>query len=249
MIDPRPIIFDKRLSPAQRIVAIGGGKGGVGKSTVATLLALCVSSDGSRVGLLDLDVHGGAAHLFLGIEPSFPDEEGGILPFDGPLGIRFMSAVAFSGERPLALRGAEVTDAIAELLAVTIWPPLDLLLIDLPPGLGESLLDLLRFIPRTEVIAVTTPSVPSIRVADRFLAAVGGLAPVLGVVANMVVDESPDAVAELAARHAVPLLVSVPVDPALEAAVGKPSELLRTSAADRLKMLVPVLSQQKRPGR
>ena len=237
MIDPRPIIFNKRLSPAKRIVAVGGGKGGVGKSTIATLLSLCAASSGQKVGLLDLDVHGGAAHLFLGIEPSFPDEEGGILPFDGPFGLRFMSAVAFSGDRPLALRGAEVSDAIAELLAVTVWPDLDLLLIDLPPGLGEGLLDVLRFIPRTEIIAVSTPSVPSVRVADRFLSAVSGVATVLGVIANMVGNASAGAVApmaELAARFNVPVLANVPADPALEAAIGRPEALLGTIAASAL---------------
>ncbi|MCK4516916.1 MAG: P-loop NTPase, partial [Spirochaetaceae bacterium] len=152
---------------------------------------------------------------------------------------RFMSATSFSGDRPLALRGAEVSDAIAELLAVTVWPELDLLLIDLPPGLGESLLDVLRFIPRTEIIAVTTASLPSVRVADRFLSAVGSAAPVLGVIANMVGEDSNPAtevlatapVAELAMRFSTQVLASVPIDPALESAIGKPEALLKTASA------------------
>ena len=249
MIDPRPSVFARRLSPIRRVVAVGGGKGGVGKTTVTTLIALAAASAGGRVGLLDLDIHGGAAHLFLGIEPSFPDEEGGILPFEGAFGLRFMSATSFSGDRPLALRGAEVSDAIAELLAVTVWPELDLLLIDLPPGLGESLLDVLRFVPRAEIVAVTTASLPSVRVAGRFLSAVGSAAPVLGVIANMVGDDSNPAtevfatapVAELAARFSVPVLASVPRDPALEPAIGRPGALLKTAAAVALAEVVRAL--------
>ena len=80
MIDPRPSVFARRLSPIRRVVAVGGGKGGVGKTTVTTLIALAAASVGHAVGLLDLDIHGGAAHQFLGIEPSFADSEGGILP-------------------------------------------------------------------------------------------------------------------------------------------------------------------------
>ncbi|MEE8440597.1 MAG: P-loop NTPase [Spirochaetia bacterium] len=246
MIDPRPSIFAKRFTPIRRVVAVGGGKGGVGKTTIATLIGLVAASAGNRVGLLDLDIHGGAAHLFLGIEPSFPEEEGGILPFEGAFGLRFMSATSFSGDRPLALRGAEVSDAIAELLAVTVWPELDLLLIDLPPGLGEGLLDVLRFVPRAEIVAVTTASVPSVRVARRFLSAVGSAAPMLGVIANMV-EEDPDPatqalavapVAELAERFSVPILASVPRDPALEAAIGRPEVLLKTGPAAALAEVV-----------
>ena len=243
MIDPRPSVFARRLSPIRRVVAVGGGKGGVGKTTVATLTALAAASAGHRVGLLDLDIHGGAAHLFLGIKPSFPEEEAGILPFEGAFGLRFMSATAFSGDRPLALRGTEVSDAIAELLAVTVWPELDLLLIDLPPGLGESLLDVMRFVPRAEIVAVTTASLPSVRVADRFLSAVGSAAPVLGVIANMIDGNSGAAapVVRLAARFSAPVLASVPRDSALEAAIGKPEALLKTTSAAALDGVVNTL--------
>ncbi|MCK4516203.1 MAG: P-loop NTPase, partial [Spirochaetaceae bacterium] len=109
MIDPRPSVFARRLNPIRRVVAVGGGKGGVGKTTITTLTALATASAGHSVGLLDLDIHGGATQLFLGIEPAFPEEEGGILPFEGAFGLRFMSATSFSGDRPLALRGAEVS--------------------------------------------------------------------------------------------------------------------------------------------
>lgn len=231
------MIFAHRLEPAHRIVAVGGGKGGVGKTTVTTLVALSAAASGARVGLLDLDIHGGAAHLFLGMNPTFPEEEGGIIPFPGPHGVCFMSAIAFSGERPLVLRGAEVSDAIAELLAVTIWPELDLLLVDLPPGLGESLLEVFRFMPRAEIVAVTTASKPSVQVAARFIAAARAVAPVLGVVENMADGAGPDGgpggasvIHDLGVRFSAPVLGSVPADPGLEAAIGDAGALLATRA-------------------
>ncbi len=189
MMDPRRSVFEKRLMPVHRIVAVGGGKGGVEKTTVTALSVLTDAASGARVGLLGLDIHGAAAHLMLGMNLSFPEEEG-LIPISGPERIHFMSATVFSGNRPLALRGAEVSDAISEMLDVTVWPELDLLLVDLPPGLGEAILDVIRFMPRAEAIAVATPSLPAVGVADRFLSAVGPLHRVTGVVSNMVEDQS-----------------------------------------------------------
>ncbi len=194
MMDPRRSVFEKRLMPVHRIVAVGGGKGGVEKTTVTALSVLTDAASGARVGLLGLDIHGAAAHLMLGMNLSFPEEEG-LIPISGPERIHFMSATVFSGNRPLALRDAEVSDAISEMLDVTVWPELDLLLVDLllvdlPPGLGEAILDVIRFMPRAEAIAVATPSLPAVGVADRFLSAVGPLHRVTGVVANMVEDQS-----------------------------------------------------------
>lgn len=240
MIDPRPGVFERRFRPVRRIVAVGGGKGGVGKTTICVLTALTAAAGGARVGFLDLDLHGAAAHLLLGISPDFPSEDGGLLPLEGPEGIHFMSAAAFSGDRPLALRGAEVSSAVAELLAVTLWPELDLLLVDLPPGLGDAILDVMRFIPRAEVVAVTTPSLPAVGVSDRFLSAVRPRHPVAGLVANMVVAERArqsdtagalPMISRLAERHNVPVLARVQMDEDLEPALGDAEALLRSRAA------------------
>lgn len=230
MIDPRLAIFEKRLKPVRRVIAFGGGKGGIGKTTIAVLTAVAAVRSGRAVGYLDLDVHGGAAHLMLGIETGFPDEEGGILPFEGPFGLAFMSAVSFSADRPLALRGYEVTNAISELLAVTIWPELDVLIVDLPPGLGEGLLDLLKFMPRAEIVAVTTASAPAVAVARRFLAAVKPVAPVLGSVSNMV---SGDAGVDLGLEE----IARVPFDSSLEDSMGNPERLASLPSAAALTTL------------
>jgi len=245
-MDPRQAVFERRLRPIRRIVAFGGGKGGVGKTTVATLAALNAAEAGNRVGLLDLDLHGGAAHLVLGIEPAFPDEEGGILPLEGSHGLAFMSATAFSANLPLVLRGGEVSDAIAELLAVTIWPELDLLVVDLPPGMGDGLLDMLKYMPRAEIVVVTTASAPAIAVADRFLAAVRNVGTVIGRVFNATFPASGDPAGDPGASRdtpAVPVLADVAWDADLEAAIGDSDALLASAAARALKPLSDMLTR------
>jgi ATP-binding protein involved in chromosome partitioning len=245
-IDPRPAVFRRRFEPIRQIVAITGGKGGVGKSLCAATGALLAAADGKRTGLLDLDLHGASAHIFLGIDPVFPEEKGGILPLPGPCGLHFMSVAPFSGEIGLALRGAEISDAIRELLAVTIWPDLDLLVIDMPPGMGDEYLDVLRFIPRCSLVSVTTESAPAIDVTERLLRSVPRDRVSAGLIANMIAPGSPDtgspassnldtgkdgAAAALARRHGIPLLARVPYFPELEQSIGDAGKLIKTPVA------------------
>ena len=143
------------------------------------------------MGILDLDLQGASVHLFLGVSPGLPREKEGILPLPVAANLSLMSVTAFSGERAMALRGTEVSDAIRELLAVTQWGELDFLLVDMPPGIGDEVLDLARLIPRMEAIVVSTPSTVSIAVVERLLAVLSEMGVrVPGVVANMVRDGS-----------------------------------------------------------
>ena len=158
MIDPRQSIIEKRLSTIKRILLFVSSKGGVGKSSCAVVSALLLSRHGQQTGLLDLDFHGASDHLFLGINPSFPEEKGGILPFHIEKNLSFMSITPFTGEHGVPLRGADITNAIIELLAVTIWGVQDYLIIDMPPGIGDEFLDVLKYIKNCEIIAVTSPS-------------------------------------------------------------------------------------------
>src|SRR3990172_12608597 len=158
MVDPRTSIINERLSKIGRIMAVSSGKGGVGKSMVATALALSLAKEGCRVGLFDLDFTGPSTHIILGVPSNVqPKEDKGIVPptFEG---LAYMSLVYFVGDNPAPLRGADVSNALLELLSITQWGELDFLIIDMPPGIGDVVLDLVRLIQRIEFLIVTTPS-------------------------------------------------------------------------------------------
>ncbi len=192
MIDPRVALIERRLERIRRVVVFTGGTGGVGQSVCAATTALLSSRSGRSTGLLDLDLHGASAHVFLGVEPRFPDEDRGILPLECEYGLRLMSVAPFTQERGLPLRGVDITNAIIELLAVTVWGALDCLVVDLPPGFGDEVLDVLRFMTEARIVIVTTPSVVSVRVAEGLLRAlVDAGKEIVGVIENLSHDVSP----------------------------------------------------------
>ncbi|MGO9412287.1 MAG: P-loop NTPase [Spirochaetia bacterium] len=232
MSDPRPAVVAKRLSNVRRVIAFSSAKGGVGKTMCTVVSALALARGGRRVGILDLDMQGASAHLFLGLKPRLPQEDHGILPLAVAEGVSLMSVAVFTGERGLPLRGSEVSDAILELLAVTMWGDAEILLVDMPPGMGEEILDISRMVPRLETLVVSTPAAVSVSVVERLLSVLKELrVPVPALIANMV-QEDAGPVRELARRTGVERVVEVPVDQGLEKAVGNP-EALASSRAGR----------------
>ena len=184
MIDPRLSVIRERLAQASRILAVSGGKGGIGKSSVACMLALYLSRKGYKAGLFDLDFGGLSDHILLGIEGGYPEELNGLVP---PLvhGIKFMSLSYFTGHSPSPLRGSEISNALIEFLAITRWNDLDFLVIDMPPGLGDAILDVIRLVKRMEFLSVTTGSRLAIEVVRNELAMLKELGiPVVGVIEN-----------------------------------------------------------------
>ncbi len=223
-LDPRPSVIGKRLAAVKRIIAVTGWKGGIGKSVTAATLALLLAKKGFHTGLLDLDFAGASAHVVLGADALFPKEEMGIEP---PLvaGVKFMSVSFFSDNKAVPLRGANVSDAILELLAVTQWGALDLLIIDMPPGINDAALDVIRLLPRTEVLAVTVPSVMARSVLERSIALYRRLkVPVLGVISNM--DRGKAGRSSMRWR--------LGYDDSLERALGRPVRILKTKFAKDL---------------
>ncbi len=217
-IDPRPSVIEERLKGVKRIIAVTGWKGGIGKSVTASALALLLAQKGYKTGLFDLDFAGASDHLILGAKGLFPKEEKGLEP---PFlrGVKFMSVVFFSENKAVPLRGANVSDAIIELLAITQWGELDFLVLDMPPGINDAALDVIRSMRKTEVLAVTTPSMIARDVLERSLALYRKLqVPVLGVLENM-----------SAARR--PAAGKLRLDPGLEKALGRPAALLKTAFA------------------
>jgi ATP-binding protein involved in chromosome partitioning len=233
IIDPRGAAVQKRLAGIDRVFAFCSAKGGVGKTLCTTVAGLALAASGRKVGLLDLDFQGSSAHVFLGVPPHFPQEEKGLLPLPVRDGLVLMSAAAFAGNRALALRGPEISDAILELLAVTQWGRLDVLLIDMPPGIGEEVLDLARLVPRMEALVISTPSTASTSVVERLLGFLSEMRMIVaGVIANMVRGDAAP-VRELAARFQVPFAGEVEFEPEIEGALGFPAllEASRSAAA------------------
>ena len=226
MIDPRASVIARRLAGVGRILLFAGGKGGVGKSACAAVGALALARRGLRTGLLDLDFEGASCHTFLGSVPRFPREERGLLPLEEAFGVRFSSVVSFTNELPVALRGQDLSDALLELLSVTIWGSLDVLLIDMPPGMGDQLLDVMRHVRRGEALAITTSSPVALSVTARLLALLGSCGVrTLGVIENMARAETV-AAAHLARGASVDYLGSLPHDARLDQAIGRPDLLV-----------------------
>jgi ATP-binding protein involved in chromosome partitioning len=233
-MDPRVAVVDKRLADVKRIVAVTGGKGGTGKSMVASTLALVFAEQGVRTGLLDLDLTGPSDHVILGARTGLPTEEFGVEP-SSVHGIGLMSLAHFAGSNPVPLRGKDSTEALLELLAITRWGSLDFLVIDMPPGLGDATLDAVRLLPRAEYLAVATSSRVVLETTRKTLRLHAELQTRMrGLVENMCRQESP-VVRDLAVEFALPLLGALPYDESLEETIGDPVRLSRTAFATALR--------------
>ncbi len=226
-IDPREVVVADRLSGVSRIVGVTGSKGGIGKSVVASTLALALADRGIRVGLFDLDFTSPSDHVVLGVDRSFPDEEFGIDPHRVH-GIDMMSVAFFAGDAPVPMRGDAATSALLELLAITSWGDVDVLILDMPPGLGDTNLDVIRLLPRLEFMLVGNGSrvvIESVRRALHLFAELN--VPMVGLLENMRRGER-NSVSDLAVEYAVPFLGSIPYDPTLEDALGNVERLRDT---------------------
>jgi len=239
-LDPRLEVIDRRLEKIDRIVGVTGGKGGIGKSSVACGLAVTLAQCGKAVGLLDLDFCGPSTHVILGIKDAQFVEDRGLIP---PLvrvsgadhGLRFMSIIHFVGDSASPLRGTDVSNAMIELFAITQWGKLDYLILDMPPGLGDAVLDTVRLMKRAEFLAVTTPSVVALETVKKILRLLIDLKrPVIGVVENMRRGDEPSAQAALAPLG-VPFLGALPFDEAFERSLGDIATLSETQFLQALR--------------
>jgi ATP-binding protein involved in chromosome partitioning len=188
--NPDPWAGRGRLPGAGRVIAVGAGKGGVGKSTVASNLALALHAGGLRVGLLDADIYGPSVPMLFGVEDGARriglTEDNKVIPLVAH-GIEVVSFGFFLGtESPAVWRGPMVGKAVKQFTRGVVWPDLDVLIVDLPPGTGDVPLTLAQTVVVDGAVVVTTPqrlaAVEAAKAAEMF----GKLAiPVLGVVENM----------------------------------------------------------------
>ncbi len=215
----------KPLPGVKNIIAVASGKGGVGKSTTAVNLALALSAEGARVGLLDADIYGPSQPRMLGVnqQPESPDGKS-LLPVMSH-GLQSMSiGYLIEEETPMVWRGPMVTQALEQLLRDTRWQDLDYLIIDLPPGTGDTQLTLSQKVPVSGAIIVTTPQDIALLDARKGLKMFEKVeVPVLGVVENMSIHICSNCGheehifgagggARMAAQHHVSFLGSLPLD-------------------------------------
>jgi len=219
------------LSPLPRvrnIIAIGSGKGGVGKSTTAVNLALALAAEGVRVGILDADIYGPSVPAMLGLSgrPDSPDGKA-IEPMRAH-GIEAMSiGLLVDQDTPMIWRGPMATSALTQLLGETLWggeEGLDYLIVDLPPGTGDIQLTLAQKIPVAGAVIVTTPQDIATLDARKSLKMFEKVqVPVLGLIENMAVHTCRECghvehlfgqggAERMAAQYGVPLLGSLPLD-------------------------------------
>ncbi|HUV03412.1 MAG TPA: P-loop NTPase [Desulfobacteria bacterium] len=235
--DPRLSVIARRLSGIKRIVAVTGGKGGIGKSLTSSLLALTLSRMGYRVGLLDLDLSAPSTHVILGIDGVYPKEEKGIIPPEVH-GISFMSIIYFTGNEPAPLRGEDITNAMLELLAITQWGSRDFLIVDMPPGIGDASMDVIRWLKRAEFLVMTTASKVALETVKKVIKMLDELnKPIIGVIENMKMRES-SSVYDALHEFNVPLLGAIEFDMNLEDSIGDANALVRTTVAARLKEII-----------
>jgi len=171
---------------AKSVIAVGSGKGGVGKSTIATCLALGLKRAGATVGLMDADVYGPSVPHLLGITAKPEARDGRILPVEVD-GLRVMSMAFFvPANEAVVWRGPMLHGAITQFLRDTLWGELDYLVIDMPPGTGDIALTLSQLLPLTGAVVVCTPQDLALLDAVKAIAMFRKVQiPVLGMVENM----------------------------------------------------------------
>jgi ATP-binding protein involved in chromosome partitioning len=182
---------------AKSVIAVGSGKGGVGKSTIAASLAIGLARAGSRVGLLDADVYGPSVPHLLGLSGRPQVENGKIVPMrlevgGGTMPVMSMGFLVPAGEA-VVWRGPMLHGAITQMLRDTLWGPLDYLVIDMPPGTGDIALTLSQVLPLTGAVVVCTPQDVALLDATKAIAMFRKVSiPILGMVENMAFFVCPD---------------------------------------------------------
>src|SRR5512140_1284265 len=214
--------------PIRNAIAVGSGKGGVGKSTVATNIAIALAQSGARVGLMDADIYGPNIPTMLGVDRLPPPKGNRLMPAQA-YGIKMISmGLLVKPGQPLIWRGPMLNSAIRQFLGDVEWGELDYLIVDLPPGTGDAALSLAQALPLSGAIIVTLPQLVSLEDASRGLQMFRTLeVPILGVIENMSYLDLPDGTRmdifgsgggeQLAQATNTPFLGKIPIDPRVRA--------------------------------
>jgi ATP-binding protein involved in chromosome partitioning len=215
------------LPGIQHIVAVGSGKGGVGKTTVAVNLAVSLAKLGHKVGLIDADIYGPNVPTMLGStrQPNILD--GNMMEPLLSHGVKFISIGLISpGDKPMVMRGPMLHQIIRQFLQQVAWGELDYLIVDLPPGTGDVVISLVQTVPLTGAVVVSTGSSVALQDARKALEMFHQVnVEVIGLVENMSQMTLPDgtvldifgagSTAQTAKQYNLPFLGSVDLDPAV----------------------------------
>jgi ATP-binding protein involved in chromosome partitioning len=263
-----------QVSPTTRVIAIGSGKGGVGKSSISVNVAVSLAKEGFRVGLLDADIWGFSVPRMLGIEDRLEaDESTKLIQPAVAHGVKVVSTglIIETEETALMWRGLMLSKALEQFLQQVEWGELDYLIIDLPPGTGDVQMALSRLLPQAEMAVVTTPQLAAQKVAIR----VADMArrshmPIVGVIENMSGFDcdcgrhhalfGEGGGARLAADLGVRLISQIPLDPhvvpggdtgspVVVSNADSPAGLALAKAADELVQLIPPADMETCTGR
>jgi ATP-binding protein involved in chromosome partitioning len=230
--------------PIRNAIAVGSGKGGVGKSTVSVNIAIALAKSGARVGLMDADIYGPNIPTMLGVEKLPPPTDKKLIPAKA-YDIKMVSmGLLVKPGQPLIWRGPMLNSAIRQFLSDVDWGELDYLIVDLPPGTGDAALSLAQALPLSGAIIVTLPQLVSLEDAGRGLNMFRQLeVPILGIIENMSYLELPDGThmdvfgsgggEQLSDSMQAPFLGKVPMDPEVRVGgdSGKPIVVSKPESA------------------
>ena len=234
-------------STVKKVIAVVSGKGGVGKSTVTSLLASAMSRQGKRVGVLDADITGPSAPTAFGVTECQGATEDGLYPALTKGGIQVMSINLLLDDpaSPVVWRGPVIAGAVKQFWTDVIWEDVDYMFVDMPPGTGDVPLTVFQSLPVDGIVIVTSPQdLVSMIVAKAVKMAEMMHIPVLGFVENYAYLQCPDCgkkinvfgashLDEVAAKFGLPILARLPIDPAVaEACDNGAVESLNVSGVD-----------------
>ena len=264
---------ETKIDPQTRVIAIGSGKGGVGKSTISTNIALGLEKQGYKTGLLDADIWGFSIPRLLGIQARLEaGEDKQIIPYKrGNLEVVSTGLITEDEDTALMWRGLMLSKALEQFLNDVAWSKLDYLVIDLPPGTGDIQMALGRLLPQAELIVVTTPQVTAQKVATRVAdMAKRSFIPLLGVIENMSYFETNTGKKyeifgegggeKLAEQFAIPLLMKIPLSesttteadkgiPLIEQQADTPTKSSLNTLVNKITAALPPITDETCTGR
>ena len=223
------------MSQVGKVIGVVSGKGGVGKSLVTSLLAIAMQRRGFRTAILDADITGPSIPRILGLSAKATSDEIGLYPVYSKTGIAVMSInlLLENADDPVVWRGPIIAGTVKQFWTEVIWDRIDYMFVDMPPGTGDVPLTVFQSLPIDGIVIVTSPQeLVSVIVGKAIKMAKLMNIPIYGLIENMSYLLCPDCgkkisvfgpshLQEVAAKHQIPVLGEVPIDPALAAACDR----------------------------